>query len=264
MQQAVDISWWQILLFASTLCIPFAINARYKLALGRDAVVGLIRMTLQLALVGLYLEYLFYLNSLVVNLLWLMVMILVGANAIVGKAKLPKRPLMGYVGLGLAIGLFPVIALLCLAIIQPNPFYSAQYVIPLSGMLLGNSLSGNIVALQNFFGSLESRWSEYEASISLGAPIPFATLPFVRVALQKSLAPILATMATTGLVSLPGMMTGQILGGTNPIIAIKYQLIIMIAIFVMMTISITLTLNLVVHRCFNHAGKPEIHFIDSQ
>ncbi|SNX49275.1 hypothetical protein VTH8203_02922 [Vibrio thalassae] len=124
-------------------------------------------------------------------------------------------------------------------------------------MLLGNSLSGNIVALQNFLGSLESRWSEYEASLALGAAIPLATLPFVRVALQRSLAPILATMATTGLVSLPGMMTGQILGGATPVIAIKYQLVIMIAIFVMMTISITISLNLVVRQSFNASGKPK-------
>ncbi|MCG9787475.1 ABC transporter permease [Vibrio mediterranei] len=264
MQQVVDISWWQILLFSLTLLIPFAINSYYKINIGRDAIVGLVRMTVQLALVGLYLEYLFYLNSLVINLIWLAVMIVVGSNAIVSKAKLPKYPLMGFVSIGLVVGLFPIVGLLCIAIIQPEPFYSAQYVIPLAGMLLGNSLSGNIVALQNFFGSLESRWGEYEASVALGAPIPVATLPFIKVALQKSLAPILATMATTGLVSLPGMMTGQILGGASPLIAIKYQLVIMIAIFVMMTISITISLNLVVRRSFNEAGMPKIRFIDPQ
>ncbi|USD61536.1 ABC transporter permease [Vibrio sp. SCSIO 43140] len=262
MQDVVDITWWQILLFATTLVIPFSINHYYKLGIGKDASVGLIRMTVQLALVGLYLEYLFYLNSLVVNLLWLAVMILVGANAIATKSKLPRKPIVGFVVVGLVIGLLPVLALLCLVTVQPDPFYSAQYAIPLSGMLLGNSLGGNIVALQNFYSTLESRWSEYQAAISLGAPIPMATLPFIRLSLQKSLAPILATMATTGLVSLPGMMTGQILGGASPVVAIKYQLVIMMAIWVMMSISITVCLNLVVHRGFEPSGKPKIRPLD--
>ncbi|GAL20376.1 YbbM seven transmembrane helix protein [Vibrio maritimus] len=123
-------------------------------------------------------------------------------------------------------------------------------------------MGGNIVALQNFYSTLESRWSEYQAAISLGAPIPMATLPFIRLSLQKSLAPILATMATTGLVSLPGMMTGQILGGASPVVAIKYQLVIMMAIWVMMSISITVCLNLVVHRGFEPSGKPKIRPLD--
>lgn len=258
MQQVIDISWWQIALFATTLLIPYAINHHYKIEIGKDATVGLIRMAIQLALVGLYLEYLFYLDSFVVNLVWLLVMIIVGANAIAAKTKLPKTPIVGFLVFALCIGLFPILALLCLVTVQPDPFYSAQYAIPLSGMLLGNSLGGNIVALQNFYSALESRWSEYQASIALGAPISIATLPFVRVSLQKSLAPILATMATTGLVSLPGMMTGQILGGASPVVAVKYQLVIMMAIWVMMSISIVVCLNLVVYRGFDASGKPKI------
>lgn len=115
MQQVIDISWWQIALFATTLLIPYAINYHYKLEIGKDATVGLIRMAIQLALVGLYLEYLFYLDSFAVNLVWLMVMIIVGANAIAAKSKLPKRPIVGFLIFALCIGLFPVLALLCLS-----------------------------------------------------------------------------------------------------------------------------------------------------
>ncbi|MFA0439300.1 ABC transporter permease [Vibrio sp. 10N.286.49.C2] len=258
MQDVIDISWWQLLAFSVVLLIPFSISHYYKLNLNKDACLSILRMSVQLALVGLYLEYLFFLNSIVVNIIWLAVMIVVGASAVLSKAKLPKRHLLPYVVASLSFGLFPVVAILCIAIIQPTPFYSAQYVIPLAGMLLGNSISGNIVALQNFFGALQDRWAEYEAAISLGASVSIATLPFVRVALQKSLAPILATMATTGLVSLPGMMTGQILGGANPLVAIKYQLLIMLAIFVMMTVSITINLNLIIRRNFTSSGKPLI------
>jgi putative ABC transport system permease protein len=128
-------------------------------------------------------------------------------------------------------------------------------------MLLGNSLSGNIVALQNLYDAFEQRKSEYEAAISLGASPQYASIPFVRVAMQKSLAPILASMATTGVVTLPGMMTGQILGGTSPMIAIKYQMIILIAIFVMMSISVTITLQLSLKKTLTKEGRVRVKFL---
>jgi putative ABC transport system permease protein len=129
-------------------------------------------------------------------------------------------------------------------------------------MLLGNSLSGNIVALQNLFTAFEERKSEYEAAISLGASPQYASRDFVRNALRKANAPILASMATTGLVTLPGMMTGQILGGASPLVAIKYQLMIMIAIFVMMTISLTLSIHLTLKATFTKEGRVNVTFRD--
>lgn len=129
-------------------------------------------------------------------------------------------------------------------------------------MLLGNSLSGNIVALQNLFTAFKERESEYHAAIALGASPHYATLPFVRAAMQKAFAPIMASMATTGLVTLPGMMTGQILGGVNPMVAIKYQLLILIAIFVMLTISVTITLQLTLKNNISKEGKVLVRFLN--
>jgi putative ABC transport system permease protein len=261
MQSTVDISWLQVVLFSVTLFIPIAINHYFRLSLGREIAIGVIRMTLQLALVGVYLEFIFKLNHWLINIAWLMLMVLIGGSAIIDRAKLPKKTLILPVLIGLSIGLAPLLALLCLLIIQPSPFYSAQYIIPIAGMLLGNSLSGNIVALQNLYGAFEQRKNEYEAALSLGATPHYACAPFVQVAMQKALAPILATMTTTGLVTLPGMMTGQILGGASPMVAIKYQLIILIAIFVMMTISIAITLHLCLKRSITREGKIIVNFL---
>src|SRR5690606_4816665 len=151
MSSVVDISWWQLGLFSMLLAIPLAVNAYHQLDIGKEMLWSVARMALQLLLVGIYLEYLFAHNNLWVNLAWLMVMIGVGASSIVSKAKLPVKLLIGPIIAGLAVGLFPLIILLCVAVVQPTPWYSAQYMIPLAGMLLGNSLSGNIVALQNLF-----------------------------------------------------------------------------------------------------------------
>ncbi len=255
MSSVADIHWGVLALFFSTLLMPLALSRYYQLKIEKELIISVLRMTLQLILVGAYLEYLFKINSLTINLLWLSAMILIGASSIVSKAKLPKTKVLFPVAIGLILGLLPLLTLVCLVVIRPTPFYNAQYLIPLAGMLLGNSLSGNIVALQNLFTSLEQRKPEYEAAISLGASPKYASLPFVREALQKSLAPSLASMSTTGLVTLPGMMTGQILGGASPMIAIKYQLMIMVAIFVMLSMSIAVTLSLSVKNCINSNGR---------
>lgn len=255
MSSVIDISWLALGLFLVTLLVPVMIFRRYQLSLERDLAVSVARMVLQLLLVGAYLEYLFELNSLVVNLVWLTAMTLIGASAIISKAKLPKQSLIIPVVSGLVVGLVPILVIVCLWLIKPEPFYNAQYLIPLAGMLLGNSLSGNIISLQNFFTALKERRDEYEAAISLGANPRYATLSFVRAAIQKSLAPSLASMSTCGLVTLPGMMTGQILGGASPIVAIKYQVMIMIAIFVTLSVSVALTLELVVRKGIDSNGK---------
>lgn len=255
MQTALDISWGQLALFSLVLVVPVYINFRYRLEMLREMSVAIARMALQLILVGIYLEFVFQTNSLLLNLAWIAVMLLVASSTIVGKAKQQKSLLMMPVFIGLISGLAPLLIILSIAIIRPTPLYSAQYIIPLTGMLLGNSFSGNIVALQNLFDAFEQRRPEYEAAISLGATPAQACTPFVQNAMQKALAPITASMAATGLVTLPGMMTGQILGGTSPMIAIKYQLIIMIAIFVMMSLSLTIALQLSLKRILTKEGR---------
>ena len=258
MQNSLDISWVQLALFFLMLCIPLLINRYYQLTMTKEVLIAVSRMAVQLLLVGLYLQYVFSINNLFVNIGWIILMILIGSSAIIGKAKLPKRAMFSPVVCGLSIGLLPLMLVLCYIIIQPQPVYSAQYVIPLAGMLLGNSLSSNIVALQNLFEAFAQRENEYEGALVLGATPFQAANPFVLDALKKAQAPILASMTTTGLVTLPGMMTGQILGGASPILAIKYQLVILIAIFVMISVSLTLTLQLSLKRALCETGRIKI------
>ncbi len=264
MDNVIDITWWQLAAFSLVLLIPLAVNKYYQLGIGTEILISVGRMAIQLLLVGVYLEFLFNLNNLWVNLIWLAAMISIGASSIVSKTRLPMNRLFLPVVTGLAVGLFPLAAILCFAIVNPTPWYSAQYLIPLSGMLLGNSISSTIVALQNLFSAFEERRSEYEAAISLGASPQYASKDFVRNALRKANAPILASMATVGLVTLPGMMTGQILGGTSPLIAIKYQLMIMIAIFTMMTISLSLSINLTLKAALTKEGRVNVKFSDDK
>lgn len=254
----MDIAWLQLGLFMLVLLIPLAISRYFQLALSLDMLSAVIRMTLQLVLVGLYLQYLFELDSVWVNSAWLLVMLLVGSSSIISKAKLPKRLLYMPVFFGLVLGLFPVLWLMIVFLLSPEPLYTAQYLIPTAGMLLGNCLSGNIVALQRLFGAFSDRKAEYQGALALGASPSQACLPFVQTAMQQAFAPIMASMATMGLVTLPGMMTGQILGGIDPLIAIKYQIVISVAIFVTLSVSVAATLLLCVRRVIASTGRVNV------
>lgn len=251
----MDISWWQLASFMIILLIPFGISRYFELGLNKDMFYAVVRMLVQLILVGIYLQYLFELNSFTVNMLWLFLMLLIGASAIITKAKLSRRLLYIPVLCGLSLGLFPVLWMMIVYLLSPEPLYSAQYLIPTAGMLLGNCLSGNIVALQRLFGAFEDRQAEYEGALALGASSYQAALPFIQTSMQQSFAPILASMATTGLVTLPGMMTGQILGGVEPLIAIKYQIVILVAIFVTLTVSVSSSLLLSIKTAVTVNGR---------
>jgi len=260
MQSSLDISWWQLAVFMLVLLVPLVVNFRFSLGLTTEMTLAVVRMSLQLVLVGLYLQFLFELNNPILNLIWLVVMLLVGSSAIISSTALPAKYLYLPVLSGLLLGLAPLLLLLLLALLQPVPVYNAQYLIPLAGMLLGNSLSGNIVALQRLFTAFKDKKGEYEGALALGATPAQASLPFVQSAMQQAFAPILASMTTTGLVTLPGMMTGQILGGVDPLTAIKYQLVILVAIFVMLSISVTASLYLGIRTSIASTGLVKAKF----
>ncbi|WP_117233223.1 ABC transporter permease [Vibrio maerlii] len=255
----IDIPWLALGLFSLVLLIPISLLKSMGIHLGKELIISIARMTIQLILVGFYLTYLFELNSLTVNVLWLVVMTVVASYSIRSKAKLSSTTVLVAILLGLFTGLLPMLAIILAGVVNAAPLYDARYLIPLAGMLLGNCLSANIVSLQNFTTSLEDNRDQYYAAIALGASPLFATQHFIQQAVNKSIVPSLASMSTMGIVTLPGMMTGQILGGADPIVAIKYQLMIMIAIFTLITLSSAVTLKIIGKTGFDDNGKILIH-----
>ncbi|HYW35977.1 MAG TPA: ABC transporter permease, partial [Balneolaceae bacterium] len=129
-------------------------------------------------------------------------------------------------------------------VIRLPKILAAQYTIPITGMVLGNCLRSNVIGINAFYYSINENRERYRFYLASGAERSEATFPFFRDALKKSANPTLATMATIGLVSLPGMMTGQILSGSSPVTAIKYQIMIMLAIFSGTVLSVYLGLKL--------------------
>ncbi|MBC7952749.1 MAG: iron export ABC transporter permease subunit FetB [Rhodospirillaceae bacterium] len=212
------------------------VNGGLSLALGlgieRKLLVASARMVVQLLLVGLVLTWLFATVSLWLTLGVALVMVLFAGHEITARQDRRLTGLWGY-GLGtgcmlLAAGVVTLFALTTQ--LKPDPWYDPRYAIPLLGMVLGNTMTGIALGLNTLTANVSLRRNAIEARLALGDTRHQATMPVVRQALSTALTPIINSMAATGVVSLPGMMTGQILGGVDPVEAVKYQILIMFLI----------------------------------
>ena len=251
----IDVSLVSLLVFSSFLLIPACILYRWKLIdLSYSTLTSFIRMTVQLLLVGLYLKYLFDLNNLWLNLGWLIVMITVANVSILRGANLSVSRLFWVTQFSLILAIGTACLLFLFILVQPDPFMDARYLIPVAGMLLGNCLQGNIRALETFYTQLRDQEARYHSDLLLGATVTEAVQPFFRKAVRASMTPIISSMATLGIVSLPGMMTGQILGGAQPLTAAKYQIAIMVGIYLSMICAIGFNLRLSLYVTVGSTG----------
>jgi putative ABC transport system permease protein len=254
MNEIVDIGFWSLAAGYLLLILPVAILLYLRVPILKETGIAVARMTLQLLFVGLYLQVVFRLNNPWLNLGWLLVMVGVADGSILRGCRLRLRrfavPLFMALLAGTAI---PVLAFVGPILQRPNGL-DAQYVIPLAGMVLGNCLRADIIGLKHFYEGIGKDEKAYHQSLAQGARLQEAVHPYFRDALQAALLPTVATMATIGLVALPGMMTGVILGGADPFTAIKYQIAIMIAIFSGTAITVFLAIRLTVKSSFSVSG----------
>ncbi|MDN3669184.1 ABC transporter permease [Echinicola jeungdonensis] len=229
--EIIDLSWFQLGIGFLILLIPAYILWKFKTGLIQKLGIATFRMTLQLLFVGYYLEYLFKYDNPWVNVAWIVIMVGVTDFATIDRSELHhKRSLLLSVFFATFLGIGVIDLFFLHFVIQLPNILAAQYTIPITGMVLGNCLRSNIIGINAFYFGLDEHQERYRFYLANGASRKEALFPFFRDALKKSVNPSLGTMATIGLVSLPGMMTGQIISGSSPLIAIKYQIMIMLAI----------------------------------
>ncbi len=249
--KTLDIALPQMALLYGLCLLPWLLLWMIGLRLGRDIGLSILRMSIQLALVGVYLKMLFDLNSPWLNSLWILVMLIVADFSILRRAGLKVRYFAMATFTAIATSILFSTAYLVVLVIQPTHFYDARYIVPLAGMILGNCLQGNVIALERFYSALRKNENEYTTFLLLGATRWEAVRPYFQDAVKAAINPTIAGMATMGLVSLPGMMTGQILGGSEPWLAVKYQIAIMVCIFTSTTIASIINLKLSLNSAFN-------------
>ena len=242
MNGAKDIEWIYLLLGYLLLLIPITGLGYFRTGLIKPTLIAVARMTAQLVLVGLYLEFIFTLNNKWVNLLWVLLMVTFASLAVISRTSLRYKYYLFPVFWATALSLAVIVAYFFVVVLRLENYFEARYLIPITGMLLGNCLNSNIIGLNAYYSRLRLEQQLYRYALANGATRAEALQPFIKDALIKAFNPSIASMAVIGLVSLPGMMTGQILGGSDPVVAIKYQIMIMISIFTASLLTVILTI----------------------
>ena len=254
MGEALDLSLYSMLMCAVLLLVPLFVVWYLKLGVVKNLLVSTVRMILQLFLVGFFLEYLFRYNNWVVNVVWFLVMITVAMLTTLKTSQLRFSHFATPVLISFILSNFFVVMYFNRFIVNIDYVFDAKYTIAIGGMILGNSLRANVVGLGDFYKSLHRDEQLYCYRLSLGASQFEALLPFVKTSFKAAINPTIATMATMGIVSLPGMMTGQILGGSVPLVAVKYQIAIVVAILASTVLSVGLSIISTVRFSFNENG----------
>lgn len=228
----VSLSSVDLAIAASLLVVLSGLSMMFSLGIERKILFFGCRMTAQLLFVGLVLRYLFSSGSFLLVLLMSTVMLCAAGREVQARQKRKIIGLSGYLIsiCSMFISSFSVTVLALLVIIRIEPWYTPQYAIPLLGMLLGNTMTGISLALDRMTDQLYGRRGEVEQRLLLGQTWQEASRDIRSDCMRTGMMPIINSMAAAGLVSLPGMMTGQILSGTPPVEAVKYQILIMFLI----------------------------------
>ena len=223
----MDLVGASVFLILNAVC-SFAL----KLGLERQLLFSSLRMIVQLLMVGLVLKAVFAASSALLTLLIAAVMIMFAGREIWARQERRLTGIWGY-GLGATSMMFAgsmVTVSVLLIQIEPQPWWSPQIALPLFGMVLGNTMTGVSLGLDTLHNAVFRERTGIEAQLLLGKTRWEAILPCARRSLRSGFTPIINAMAATGVVSLPGMMTGQILSGVDPQEAVKYQILIMFLI----------------------------------
>lgn len=248
---AIQIGYAELLIAASLVFAAGVVSIIMRLKLERQLLIASVRTVVQLMLIGYVLKWVFQLeNPWIIMGIGLLMIFMAGRAAI----SRPKRTFAGITWRAFStlilVG-FATTVTATGAIIGVDPWYKPQYAIPLLGMILGNSLNGLSLCLDSILESLSEKRREVEMHLALGATRWEAAREPLADAVRRGMIPTINSMMVVGVVSLPGMMTGQILEGADPLNAVRYQIVVMFMLAAATAISSTIMAIFVYKRIFN-------------
>lgn len=250
----VDIGYLELFCAAGLLLVAGIVSWKLSLGQGKDIAVAGIRAFIQLLAMGLLLIYLFQYQSWWLVLLVLLAMGLSATQIAIGRVKHKVSGLWPNVFLSIFVSSMIIAFIVVDGVIQAEPWYSARQLVPISGMMLGNTMSATAVAIDRLFSDMDSRSDEIFSFIALGATPREAALPSIKAAVAAGIMPTLATMCGAGVVQIPGMMSGQILAGADPLIAAKYQIVVLLMLSAATTLAIVTICFLSFRKRFSKEG----------
>ena len=246
MSSSIHVALWQVAASLVLVAIAAAISRWQEADLERDIVIATVRSIIQLTLIGYAIKLIFDVDSIWLVLALLAVMVLFGALTARSRAKgVPNAfwPLLISLAVAAATTLGLVVAL---GIFEPTP----RYLVPVGGMVIGNSMTASAVALNRLGDEVADSRARIEATLALGATAREAALPIVRRSLRSGMITLVDSTKTTGLIFFPGTMVGMLLAGANPTDAVRLQLILLYSLLGSVAIAGLLATSLAYRNFF--------------
>jgi putative ABC transport system permease protein len=218
-----------VALAASLVLVDVGLSLKLRLGLHRQVLWASLRMVVQLTLVGLLLRVVFQAASPAATLAIGAVMVAAAAREVAVRPAQRLQRGGNYRISAVVVGMSGMAAVLLalLTAIRPDPWYDPRYAISLLGIILGSVLNAGSLALDSFLDAVTHQRAAIEARLALGATIREALATHVRSAIRRGMIPVLNQMSAAGIITLPGIMTGQLLAGVDPMEAVKYQILLL-------------------------------------
>ena len=226
---AITLSPGDLAIAASLVVLDAVLSLVFRLGLHRQLAIAALRLVVQLVAVGYVLRIVFALHNPAATLAIAALMMLVAAREVAARPERRLRGrgnlLIGSLAVVLATTATAVLALT--TAIRPQPWYDPRYALPLTGIILGSVLNAGAITLDGVLSGFPRERAAIEARLALGETFAEATRPIVVDAIRRGMVPLINQMSAAGIVTLPGIMTGQILAGMDPLDAVKYQILLM-------------------------------------
>jgi putative ABC transport system permease protein len=243
--EIINISWLNILIATLLVAAAGLCSVYLKLKLEKDILVGTVRTFLQLILLGYVLKIVFALSNPLIVFLLFSLMITFAAKIISDRVREKKIPYFLPVLASMFLSYMIINSFVMALIVQVEPWWKPVYFIPIGGMIIGNSMNAIAISMNNWFEGLKKERDRVELYLSLGATPDESTKDNFKEAVKSGMIPSINALMSVGIVSIPGMMTGQILAGISPLIAIKYQIVIMLLLVGSTAVSTIFALQIV-------------------
>ena len=250
----VDIGYVELFSASALMLVAGLVSWKLELGQTRRIVVSSVRCFMQLLAAGFLLTYLFEFQT------WWLVALVLAAMVIAATQIAVSRVKSRIPGLvpSVFVSLFVSSLVVGFIGVEGEPWYNARQLVPIVGMIMGNAMAAVAVAIDRLFSDLDARASEMFSLTALGATPREAAAPSLKAAIGAGMTPVLANMSAAGIVTFPGMMTGQLLAGADPLSAAKYQIVVMLMLSAANTVAI-------VTACFMTYRKrfaPDGYYLD--
>lgn len=251
MRAAIEITLTQVAAALALVAVAVAVSIWRRVELERDMAIAVVRSFIQLTAIGYVIQLIFDLDEIALVILLLVVMVVFGAFTARGRARaVPNAfwPLLA----GLTVAASATLALVVAFGVFPA---EPRYLVPVGGMIIGNAMTAAAVTLNRLGDDVQSSSARIEATLALGATYTQAVAPLVRRSLRSGMIPLVDSTKTTGLIFFPGTMVGMLLGGAEPVDAVRLQLILLYLLLGSVALAVLVAVLLAYRSFFTSAHQ---------